>query len=85
MALDETKVAGNQTYILERGKEGKKVVFEDVNEIVEREFEEVVNKGWLKGDGRLQGAWSLVDASETRKVFGELTGFEESVREVLQQ
>ncbi|PMD33772.1 NAD(P)-binding protein [Hyaloscypha variabilis F] len=85
VALDETKVVGNQTYILEGGKEGEKVVFEDVNEIVKREFEEAVNKGWLKGEGRLQGAWSLVDASETRKVFGELTGFEESVREVLQQ
>lgn len=84
-ALDEGRVKGNQTYILESGKEGEKVEFEDVNEIVRREFPSAVEKGWLKGEGKLQGAYSLVDASETRKTFGELKGFEEAVREVLGQ
>ena len=84
-ALDGTKVVGNQTYILEGGKQGKKVVFEKVNEIVKGEFSEPVRKGWLKGKGRLEGAWSDIDARETRKVFGELTGFDDSVREVLKQ
>ncbi|KAE9366925.1 NAD(P)-binding protein [Stipitochalara longipes BDJ] len=84
-ALDRKKVVGNQTYILEGGKEGQKVVLEKVNEIVGREFQQAVEKGWLKGNGRLESAWSAFDASATRKAFGELKGYEDSVREVLEQ
>ncbi len=84
-ALDEEKVLRNQTYILEGGKEGEKVVFEDVNEIIRREFPGAVERGWVKGEGKPVPAYQVIDSSETKKKFGELKGYDEVVRDLLKQ
>jgi len=50
-ALDEERVKGNHTHILEGGKDGEKVVFEDVNRVARREFLETLERGWIKEEG----------------------------------
>jgi hypothetical protein len=84
-ALDEERVKENPTYILEGGKDGEKVVFEDGNRVVRREFPETLERGWIKEEGKLPPAYSVCDASETRKTFGELKGYDESLKDVLAQ
>jgi hypothetical protein len=51
-------------------------------------FGETSRKVWregVKGEGKLPGVYSVIHASETRKTFGELKGYGESVTDVLAQ
>jgi nucleoside-diphosphate-sugar epimerase len=86
-ALDEEKVKGNATFILEgkNGKEGGELVLDDAVAVAKEYFEDAVKEGILPLGGHTESAVHNMDASETVKVFGELKGYKDSVREVVEQ
>lgn len=81
-ALDG-KVPGNQGYVLNsEGFQGSR--WEDVKEIVEREFGVEVEKGVLKNGGGITSAKIKLDTSTTERVLGlKFKGFEEQVKDVV--
>jgi hypothetical protein len=86
-ALDEEKVKGNATFVLEgkNGNEGGEVVLDDAIAVAKDYFAAAVEEGILPLGGHTESAVHNMDASETIKVFGELKGYKNSVREVLEQ
>jgi nucleoside-diphosphate-sugar epimerase len=84
-ALDEEKVKGNRDFVIDSRKEGEKVNFDDAKGVVERCFGKEVEQGVLKLGGGIGSVGLRINGEETRSVFGELKGYEESVREVVEQ
>jgi nucleoside-diphosphate-sugar epimerase len=86
-ALDEEKVKGNATFILEgkNGKEEGELVLDDAVKVAKEYFADAVKEGILPLGGHTESAVHSMDASETVKVFGELKGYKDSVREVVEQ
>jgi hypothetical protein len=80
-SLDEKKVVGNRSFVLDVGN----VVLDDANEIVRKAFPEAAEKGLLPLDGTIPAVWQKLDVRETVEVFGKLRGYEESVRDVVGQ
>jgi nucleoside-diphosphate-sugar epimerase len=86
-ALDEEKVKGNAAFILNggNGKEGGDVVLDDAIVVAKEYFADAVRDGILPLGGHTESAFHSIDASEAIKVFGELKGYKDSVREVVDQ
>ena len=86
-ALDEEKVKGNATFVLEgkNGKEGGEVVLDDAIAVAKEYFADAIEEGILPLGGHTESAVHNMDVSETIKVFGELKGYKDSVRELVDQ
>lgn len=79
------EIPGNRDYILSSdAPDGIK--WDDVLEIAEREFGEAVEKGILKMGGTMGTTRFRLDTENTERVFGwEMMGFEETVRQLIEQ
>lgn len=80
-SLDETKVVGNRSFLLDIGH----VVFDDANDIARRAFPEAVESGVLPLGGSIKPVWQSADVTETLKVFGPLKSYEDMVVSVVGQ
>lgn len=78
-ALDEEKVKGSQSFLLDSGP----MLFDDANEIVRRAFPHEVEDGTLPLGGSIPAVFVKFDVEETRRIFGEMIGFEEQVKSVV--
>ncbi|GAB7336473.1 hypothetical protein MBLNU13_g09760t1 [Cladosporium sp. NU13] len=68
MALDEAKVAGNQSYLSSTsGQDGMR--FDQVKDIVARHFPEAVKHGDLPNNGSTPSVLTSLDTSKTQETF----------------
>jgi len=80
-SLDEEKVKGNQSFLLDVGQ----VRFDDALDVASREFADAVKEGVLPLGGTIPAVTNNVDASATVEVFGKLRGYEDAVKSLLEQ
>lgn len=80
-SLDEAKVVGSKSFLLDAGR----MKFDDALEIAEKEFPEAVKSGILPLGGHLPSASHILDISDTVKTFGKLHTYPEAAKEVIGQ
>jgi nucleoside-diphosphate-sugar epimerase len=80
-ALDEKKVVGSKSFLLDAGR----MSFDDANEIAAREFPDAVKAGILPLGGSIPSKFHKLDTSDTVKTFGPMHTYEEAAKEVIGQ
>lgn len=83
-ALD-TKIVESQSFLLDAGKDGDKVNFNEVNEIAKNYFPDAVAEGILNPVGSTEAVYQEVDKSSTTAAFGPLETFREAAKAVIGQ
>lgn len=81
LALDEKKVEGNRGYLLDGGE----VKYENMFEIVKKNFPEEVNEGLLPLGGKVPSVSHKLDMKESIELFGKFKPFGESVKSLVAQ
>lgn len=79
------KVVGSQSFLLPAGKDGDKMVFNEVNEIAKTYFADAVAEGILNPVGSTEAVYQELDKSTTTTAFGPLETFREAAKEVIGQ